>query len=469
MTHKFFLSILNYLLFAGTMFFAAGAVADPVAAGGDDAANSAGDDSAANGDDAGAGAGGEDGSRSDAQDADPLADDAAKSGAKPDAKLDARSMPPKVRETLEGLKASDPQAHTWLKERLFENRAFKQELPGGIEELKTLKNEVATIKKEFPDGVAAVKQEMAEWAGIDQAWNDADPKVLDVWLDANPEAFAKLVPVAMNKLATSNPEGYQHYMAQVLRNTLVQSGVKQNLGFLSRLIAAGDKEGATNLLKEVTDWMAAVDETAQKTPEQKRPDPQIDTRQKELEDRESKIWANETASQVNPFRASLIRKEAQQYLPRGVELDDETFEALDRQIQVYMDKDFAADPDFIKTFAAFAEAKDTAGIVAFMKQKLQQMMPSQPARAGKPAKMGPIEKAVKLFFRGATPAKKPNAAAQPGEKRGNQQPQKGWVKVAQGPKPHEIDRVQSDFSMIARQQAILKDGKKVYWGNQIPT
>jgi hypothetical protein len=467
MTHKFFFSIFSYLMFAGTMFFAAGAVADPIAAGGNDAGDPGADDGAANGD-PGADAG-EDSSGSDNQSADEPGADKPGIDGKPqaDAQLDGRTMPPKVRETLDALKATDPKAHAWMKDRLFENREFKKELPGGLAELKTLKTEVATFKKDFPD-VAAVKTEIAEWRGIDEAWNKADPKVIDTWFDMNPEATAKLVPVAMNKLASTNPEHYQHYMAQVLRNTLVQSGVKQNLGFLNRLISAGDKDGATALLKEVTDWMAAVDDTAQKAPVAPQKDPKVDDRNKSLDDRESKIWANETAGQINPFRASLIRKEATQYLPKGAELDDETFEALDRQISVYMDKEFAADPDFIKTFAAYSEAKDTAGLVAYMRQKLETVLRSQPGRNGQPAKMGPVERAVKLFFRGATPAKKapvagtvkPGAAAQP---------QKGWTKVAAGPKPHEIDRTQSDFGMIAKQQAILKDGKKVYWGNQIPT
>ena len=463
MIDKFFLSLLNYLMFAGTMFFAA-AAPPVIASGGEDGGNDAGEGRNV---DLPAETVPEGGSDS--------GEDAAETGEGIDAKvpgdgakLDGRTMPPKVRETLDALKAADPQAHTWMKDRLFENREYRKELPGGLAELKQLKSDVATFKQEFPD-VAAVKAEIAEWSGIDKAWNDADPKVIDVWLDANPQAFAKLMPVAIGKFAQSNPEGYQRYMSQVIQNTLVQSGVRQNLQFLNRLISAGDKEGASNLLKEVTDWMAAVEETSKK-PVAEPEKPQTDNRQAELDERESKLWANETAGQVNPFRASLIRKEAQQYLPKGAELDDETFEALDRQIQVYMDKELVADPNFLKSFAAYADAKDTAGIVAFMKQKLQDLMPSRPARNGQAAKMGPVEKAVKLFFRGATPAKaKPAAGTGAAKPAGGAAPLKGWEKIGKPPAPHEIDHTQSPYEMKVNQQAILKSGKKVYWGNQIPT
>lgn len=443
--------LLHHLMFAGTMFFAAAPVSVEAAGGNDDeATNDASNDNL----DAGT-------SGHDLQNVDPADEKSVPAPAadgKPE-QLDGRKLPQKVRETLEALKATDPKAHTWLKDILFADRAFRQEFPGGIAEAKKAKEELATIKADFPDGFDSVKQEIAEWQGIDQAWNNSDPKVIDIWHDSNPQAFAKLMPTAMNKFAQSSPEAYQKHMASVMVSTFQSAGLNHNLSFLNRLIAAGDKEGATQLLKEVTDWIGQIDGIAKqeiKAPETKQPD----GRQQELDERESKIFANETAGQVNPYRHTLIRKEATQYLPKGTELDEETFEAIDAQVQRNMDKLLTSDPTFIKTFSQYAEAKDATGLVAFMKQKLQDLMPSQP---GKP---GPVEKAVKLFFRGATP--KPKPAPQNGKPAPAAQPVAGWEKVAKAPSDRDIDYKKSPWEMRYDKQAILTNGKKVYWGDKIP-
>src|SRR5205809_406332 len=68
-------------------------------------------------------------------------------GQKPEVKVDARGLPPKVRETMEALKASDPKAHTWLKDKLFAEKAFREEFPKGIAEAKAVKAEYATFKQ----------------------------------------------------------------------------------------------------------------------------------------------------------------------------------------------------------------------------------------------------------------------------------------------------------------------------------
>lgn len=453
---------LENLLFAFTMFLAAGAVADVGAAG---ATNDA-TDSASTTNDAAVDTDTQVDDSTKTEQVDDAVKVADKDAVKPDAKLDARTMPPKVRETLDALKASDPQAHGWLKDRLFENRAWKQEFPGGLEEAKHAKELVSSFTKDFPGGIEAIKAEQAEWNGIDQAWAAKDPKVIDVWYDANPESFAALIPAAINKFAQTNEPAYQRYMSDVISRTLNNSGVVANLRFLSRSIATGDKEGAASLLQEITDWVAAIDKTAKtELPKKTADDPAINQREQSLAERESKIWANETAAQVNPYRQQLIRKEAQQYLPKGVTLDDETFEALDAQVQRYMDKGLMSDPDFVQKFAAYAEAKDTAGIVAFTKAKLDALLPS---RNGKP---GPVEKAVKLFFRGLTPTPKPTPklGAKPGPTTPTAAP-KGWIKVSpdKAPKPSEIDMRATPFEMRFQHAAILKDGRKIYWGESAP-
>lgn len=451
--NKMILWLFYKMLFAGTMFFAAAPVAvegvadvPPVDSGTADEGGTV--DAEATGESEGKPA-----------PTDPAGLDAVPQ-AKPEVKVDGRALPQSVRNMMTELQKSDPKAHGFLKDVLFRDRAITQEFPGGLDEAKKMKADMAAISQEFPDGFDGVREQITSWNGIDEAWNAADPKVIDVWADMNPESFSKLMPTAMNKLAKTDPEGYQRYGANLILGTLQSAGINHSLNFLGRLVNSGDKEGATSVLKEITDWVSMIDQTAKSQP--KAPEAQPDTgRVSELEQREAKIWASETAGEINPYRSTLIRKEAQQYLPKGIQLDDETFEAIDAQVQRNADKLLMADPNFVKKFGAYSEARDSAGLVAFVKQKLQDIMPSQ---GGKP---GPVEKAVKLFFRQApaavarvapkaTPSGTPPAAPQ------------GWEKVAKAPAPHEIDGSKSPFEMRFQKQAVLKSGKRVFWGEKVP-
>lgn len=438
--------LLNHLMFAGTMFFAAGAIADAGASDTPPVESPTESDTGTEG-----------GTEPPPESAPPPE---VKADAKADVKVDGRQLPAKVRELMDGLKASDPKAHGWLKDILFADRAFRQEFPGGLPEAKKLKETVDSFTKEFPDGIEGVKAEQAEWRGIDEAWNAADPKVIDVWMDANPQAFSKLMPTAINKFAAADPDGYQRYQSSVILATLQQSGVLGNLRFLDRALKMGDKETGAALLQEIHEWIGKIDETAKSKPKAAERDPDFDQREHDLTQREFKIWADGTAAEVNSFKTNSIKNELAQYI-KGQNLDDETFAAIELQALKYLDPLLTGDPQFAKLFNQYAENRDRDGMVRLMKSKLQELLPSKP---GKP---GPVEKAYKLFFRGATPAQKPKpVAAKPGAPA--ESATKGWEKVGKAPAPQDIDMKASPFEMRFKQGAVLKNGKKVFWGANAP-
>lgn len=443
--NRFLLWLFGKLIFSGTLFFAAASVAapsDPVA----EAVEPAEAEPAEH-----------------VQPEEPAAEEpAAEPGAEAVPKVDGRTLSPEVRNFLKELQAKNPKAHGELKDILHRDREINRQFPGGLKEITELKAKVDSFEKEFPGGLDAVREEQAEWRGIDEAWNNSDPRVIDVWMDANPEAFSKLMPVALDKFAQKDPESYQRWGSRLVYNSIRDSGFLGNLSFIERAVQMGDKENALKFLKENIDWLTAIKQTADSQPKAPAADPTNDQRVSELDERESKIWANETASHVNPYRSNLIRSEAKHYLPKGAELDDETFEAIDAQVQRYADKVLMADPAFIRTFSEYAEARDSAGMIAFMKQKLNETLKSKDV--GGKHFAGAIEKATKLFFRGATPVKaapKSTAPAKPAAK-----PAPGWEKVAIAPKPHEIAAGQ--FENVFQKAALLKNGKKVYWGDAPP-
>lgn len=463
--------LLHHLMFVGTLFAAA-----PIVVGGGegtDDANNGGDDPAAGdedqdgstdvgsdeapGEDREEGDGAGEGEQSEVQ----KAAAAAKAG-----KLDNRQLPVKVKEMMAELQKTDPKAHGFLKDVLFRDRELSKEFPGGLAEAKKFKETVASIERDFPGGIDSVKSELSEYRGLDQAYDAGDPQVLDIWVKANPDAFKKLAPLAMNRLGQEDPGAYQRWGASLITSTLTGAGIGHSLAFLNRMIASGDREGATQTLKQITDWMASIDQLAKSKPEPKQSaNPELERREAAVKEQEDRVWSQQTAGPINAHRSSLIRSEAKQYLPKGVALDEETADVIDAEVIRRTDKLLMADADFVQKFQAYTEAKDARGLQAYMKQKLEEVLKSKP---GKP---GPIENATRLFFRGTQQAPKPGQKAKPGQgqQRAAAAPQ-GWTKVApdKAPAAHEIDRTQTDFAMQMKKQAILKNGKKLYWGEQAP-
>lgn len=365
------------------------------------------------------------------------------------------------------LQKVDPKAHGFLKDALYRDRQLSQEFPGGLAEAKKFKETVSAIERDFPGGIDTVKAEIGEYRGLDEAFEKSDPRFLDSMVSANKEAFNKLMPMAMDRYAKEDSEGYQKFGASLIISSMKASGAMHTLSYLSRLITAGDREGATAELKGLTDWLTSVEGIANKPRTAAQPqNDAIAQRERAVKESEDKLWNERASAPINTFRASFIRKEAAQYIPKGQALDDDTAEAIDAQAQRYANDLLLGDDKFIKTLDAYIVAKDERGMQAFMKQKIEEIFKSRP---GKP---GPIERAAKLFFRGAAaPKPKPGTpGAKPGQQPGQrtQAPAQGWVKV-NPPKPSEIDHSKTPFEMKMKRQAYLTNGKKVYWGTEVPT
>lgn len=448
--------LIHYFLFFGTVFFAAAPVvvgdvaAEPVADASVDDTPS--DDTPA--DDAGGEVTPAEGAEEDKT--------VTPTGQKTDAKLDGRTMPPKVREMMDQLKVADPKQHAWLKDRLFENRAMKQEFPGGLKEMQAMKAEAAAFKKEFPNGVEAVRSELSEWRALDEAYLNADPKAIDVWIEADKNAFTKLMPTAISRFFSVDNDAAQRHFSGMILGSMQAAGVFASLHYLDRAVKAGDKEGGLQLLADINKFIQELDTAAKSKPKQDQQNPALDSREQALSQREEKLFIRDAATEINSEKSALIRKELAQYL-NGQQVDDETYGAMEREIHRHLDQLLTADPTFTNTFNSYVENKDKEGLKQFMLSKVRELLPS---KNGKP---GPTEKAYKLFFRGPVtkPKPKPPAGAKPN---GNTPPPpQGWTKVTTAPNIKDIDMNASPFEMRFNKAAVLKgSGKKVFWGDKPP-
>jgi hypothetical protein len=263
-------------------------------------------------------------------------------------------------------------------------------------------------------------------------------------------------------------DGYRRDIAGIIAADLAGQNVINRLGFVNRLLAKGDVEGVKEEIAAITEGLKQYETIANEKPRAADPSPQDDQRQKDLDNREFKLWTDETARPINAAKTQAIKNELKQYT-KDQQIDDDTYEALEAQCLRYVNELLHKDPNFAPTFNTFVENRDREGITRFMASKLKEVLPSKVVNGEK--RMGPVERAYKLFFKGsAKPAPKPGA--QPG-KGGAQPPKpapKGWERISpdKAPQPHEIDRARTPFEMSFQRAAVLRNGKKVFWGDQAP-
>lgn len=470
-----FKHLLNYFLFAGTMMFAAGAVADPVAS-----ADPAGDPDPGADPQSGPAAsdpGTDPDPNADPAAADPATDPNADPNADP-AKLDARTLPASLKTAMAELQKTDPKAHGWLKDRLWAEKRFRDAVPGGLEEVKQLQSTVTGLKEiagpKFANAPAdqvinAIKTEMADWRAVDAMLEKGDANVLATIAEQFPDGFKKLLPLAVTEFAARDLPGYQKWGAGVIQGELDSGNIFGRLAFVDRLLAKNDVEGVKAELAGIKEFLGQYKEIANKKIEAAAVDPKAATRETELNSREHQLWVRETSGPINMEKTAAVKAAVAQYVPKGETLDEDTLAAIEVHVNRFLEPLLAQDPDFAATFKSFETNRDAEGMRKFLLGKVKEMLPSKTVQ-GKPV-MGPAEKAVKLFFRGA-----PKAAARPGAAAAAARPgaaavaPKGWVKVApdKAPAPHDIDRDKTSFEMSFAKAAILKNGHKVFWGDKAP-
>lgn len=376
------------------------------------------------------------------------------------------------------LQKTDPKAHAWLKDRLWAEKRFRDAVPGGIEEVKQLQTTFTGLRElagpkyvnaPTDQVIGAIKAEMSEWRSVDAMLDKGDPNVLSTIAEQFPEGFKKLLPVALTEFAARDLPAYQKHMAGIIHSELQSANVLPTLGFVTRLLAKGDVEGAKAELANVATYLGQYEKIAAKKLEVPAPNAQDKTRENELDTREHRVWVQETSGPINREKTSAIKAVVQQYVPKGETLDEETLSAIEVHVNRFLDPLLQQDPNFAETFKAFESNRDAEGMKKFLLAKIKELLPSK--NVGGKSVMGPAERATKLFFRGAAkPTPKPGAGA-PGARPGAAAVvPKGWEKVSpdKAPAPHDIDREKTSFEMSFAKAAVLKNGKKVFWGDKAP-
>lgn len=296
--HRLLNFLLYKLLFAGTMFFAAGAPAlgDAGAAGGGDASEggAVGDDSGSGQPSSDVSPGAEEGNEGNAEDvgdtdgqADPnsLVD----SG-------DGRKIPQKYQELFKGDKS--------LKEMYFSAQALKRSFPGGVKEAVELAKNLETLGG--LDGIEQIQSENQSYKADSELFLKDQAKWIESAFAENADASLKAFQHSLDYVGEHHPEQYDHLMAKVILNDLGSLPVREIHGILAGL---KDNPQAQDLASKLAKYYNDRDALAKNVPEKK-----FDAKEKALQERDATL-----TTKAQELRNKTINLEAAPYLTKAVD------------------------------------------------------------------------------------------------------------------------------------------------------
>lgn len=377
-------------------------------------------------------------------------------------KQDQRVIPQDVRAHLTELKKTNPALATKINDALYAASALRQVFPGGLKEAKELKAAIETaggvesfgnLKQNFD----ALKSGQDE---IDQKLSDGDASVIDAWVNGAPEGFAKIVPVAIQKWSAIDPEGYSRHHASVMISTMIQQGFVSDFNDVVRIIKRSQDPVAKEAIESLGNMGKFINEfgeVAKSQPKPKQSDPNAEAnkqREATLKQQETELFTRGVGTDFLPFRNEKISAFVKTLRTGKPALSSDAMDTIYEKVTAKIARDLAADTSFNEKYNDLCNARDKAGALRLLKSRWEPK----------------VEAATRNVYKGLYGEATLGAQKQkPGAQTASAKPAPGWVKIAATPKPSEINFGKTNSDMTWNKSAILKDGRKVFWGDRAPT
>jgi hypothetical protein len=330
------------------------------------------------------------------------------------------------------------------------------------------------------EGIQALRGKSDTFDELDEMFTQANPQVLDKYLMGDPQgisAIMKLLPHVVARVEKleggpavllgmfSTLEGLQNRVAPNaatknlaggIQRTLDSFRLKYHFTMLASLVDPANEIGKESyaavkeFFSKVESALQLVPEILPEAPAPKVADksPEIDQRQRELEQRETNFKREQWRATSGTDKNRIMLKSWAD-LSKGKQISPVVRE--DVQVAIgsrLMQAAKAAGLD--AALEGFFQKNDTVGYQRYLANFYQTNIPR--------IMKAELEKRVKKAgtVAAVTPPK-------PGQPQRTPPPQQGFVKVATAPHYNEIDAWKSTPDMAMKKQAVLKDGRKVYW------
>jgi hypothetical protein len=391
---------------------------------------------------------------------------------------DGRQVPAAVRKHLAALKATgkpeDIALAKQINDAVWGYSALKADIaknfgPEGLKEAIALKSTVEELTG--ADSIDQFKEEVQQFRQLDQQFINGDPEFIKTAVAQFPDGFKKLMPHMLDTWAQTDPDSYDRRMAGIIVATLNQNQFGNNLARAVDFLEMQDPDKSNHVIQKVIallgDGQKALAGWA-KFASEKPPAPQVDPNAeknaqeaRKLEADKQKFFLQGINKDLNTFSDNRITKELTQLKKTVPESARPVF---NQQVIDTVWAKMRAESNFAVKYRAYVANKDHAGLLQFLQSRSDahytDAVDSTYKRLYGTTKFAGQKKADPV------PGTKPGAN---GAVNNGQKPAAGWVKMA-NVDPAQIDRkLTSERDIVIGKKAVLKDGKKVYWGEKIPT
>jgi len=340
----------------------------------------------------------------------------------------------------EALKSLDPSLPGFIRDAVWSKK--QADAAGGLASLLETHKFVSEIGgREF---VEQAKTEISEWNALDQAFTEGKPDFVKQIAQGDPEAFEKMVPFAIQELASVAPEQYQHIMARVMVNTFDGAGITNGLRGLLQNV----DEAVKPQVQAFIDWVESFRQTASKIPE-KKIDPErqkFDQERQQFAQKQAEMLVKSVDADSIRHRDSVIAREIKPFGDWDT-MDGDRKGAVASWISQRIGKQLQADKGFLNRRDTLIANGDREGLAKLEQAKLDELVPKLVPSA---AKVFGVTKAAGKTQEKAKPGV---VAAKP----------KGVTVLSKAPSADQIDRFKTKPEDIFKNQAVLKNGTRVQW------
>jgi hypothetical protein len=359
---------------------------------------------------------------------------------------------------LDEIKAENPRLAREMRAALFDRQALLAKVPGGVKEA------LSTIEAYEAEGgseaVQQVKEELGQWKDLDADFQAGRPEFVNDIAAGNPEAFTKIGPVVMAKLAEIAPEVFSHEVSKVFAQDMAANDVVLTMRLFQREIAALPEESrgpVQQLWQQLAAYVDRINGLAKAAPKtEAKPTAANPTGNSDLDQREQALTIQEFGAERERVYNSVTAGEFKKNLG-GRKASETQISAIRELFDSRLDKMLRSDKAHTSKVDRFLAAKDKAGYAKHMAAAYRAKAPmamEQAFKAVMPGKPGPVA---------AKPAAKPAAGAA----KAPTTAASGFVRTATKPSHNEVNWPATNA--IAGKKAgdgkfIMRDGSRVLYG-----
>jgi hypothetical protein len=164
---------------------------------------------------------------------------------------------------LSKLRESDPENAAILRKEHFQNRDFRTSFPTPQEarQAREIIDDIGGVS-----GYAKIQEELGAYATELTRFSDGDPQAVDDFARDYPKGLAKLTPLAVAKMKSIDPPGFERMLSRETAGMMFEKGFTHSVDRVIELIQDGKQEQAFKLAKEMRDWISNVEKFGKSAP-----------------------------------------------------------------------------------------------------------------------------------------------------------------------------------------------------------